>query len=238
MADVACITCCFSPRHVLLLPCVLLQIEVDAGFGQRCEVNLMPGGANVPVTRSNVTQYCELYVQHLLVHSIQRQFAAFQRGFLRLCSGAALQLFRYAALKRQHVDTGLSGSSFQCVSGAERHGSMLRVPACMWACVQSSHGACLHGTACAVFVWLLVKGDRRLTAHCLRHAAAGVFSCIRPAELEQLVCGSRVVDLTALEAATHYDDGYHRASAPVRWFWEVRIVSVCVCVCGSHCNAR
>lgn len=44
----------------------------------------------------------------------------------------------------------------------------------------------------------------------------------RPAELEQLVCGGRVVDLTALEAATHYDDGYHKDSAPVRWFWEVR----------------
>lgn len=43
----------------------------------------------------------------------------------------------------------------------------------------------------------------------------------RPAELEQLVCGGRVVDLSALEAATNYDDGYHRNSKPVRWFWEV-----------------
>lgn len=36
------------------------------------------------------------------------------------------------------------------------------------------------------------------------------------------MCGGRVVDLSALESATHYQDGYHRDSKPVRWFWEVR----------------
>lgn len=46
--------------------------------------------------------------------------------------------------------------------------------------------------------------------------------CCRPAELEQLVCGGRVVDLNALQAATHYDDGYHEQSTPITWFWEVR----------------
>lgn len=74
-----------------------MQVEMDAGFGLRCPVDLLPGGGNVPVTSANVRQYCELYAQHLLVHSIQKQFAAFQRGFLRLCSGAALQLFRCGA---------------------------------------------------------------------------------------------------------------------------------------------
>lgn len=73
---------------------VWLQVEMEQGFGERCSVDLLPGGANVPVTRGNVSHYCELYAQHLLVHSIQKQFAAFHRGFLRLCSGAALQLFR------------------------------------------------------------------------------------------------------------------------------------------------
>ncbi|KAF6248565.1 ubiquitin protein ligase E3A [Scenedesmus sp. NREL 46B-D3] len=42
-----------------------------------------------------------------------------------------------------------------------------------------------------------------------------------PAELEQLVCGGRVVDLSALQAATHYDDGYSQHSTAIRWFWEV-----------------
>jgi hypothetical protein len=50
-----------------------------------------------------------------------------------------------------------------------------------------------------------------------------LFTYYRPAELEQLVCGGRVVDLSALEAATNYDDGYHRNSKPVRWFWEVSV---------------
>jgi ubiquitin-protein ligase E3 A len=57
-------------------------------------VDLVPNGSSVPVTKANVTQYCDLHARHLLVHAIHKQFAAFQRGFLRLCSGAALQLFR------------------------------------------------------------------------------------------------------------------------------------------------
>lgn len=44
----------------------------------------------------------------------------------------------------------------------------------------------------------------------------------RPAELEQLVCGGRTLDLAALEAATHYEDGFSPRSPVVRWFWEVR----------------
>jgi hypothetical protein len=40
------------------------------------------------------------------------------------------------------------------------------------------------------------------------------------------VCGGRVVDLSALEAATNYDDGYHKNSKHVRWFWEVRTLVV------------
>jgi hypothetical protein len=36
------------------------------------------------------------------------------------------------------------------------------------------------------------------------------------------VCGGRVVDLSALQAATQYDDGYSQHSAAIRWFWEVR----------------
>lgn len=66
-------------------------------------------------------------------------------------------------------------------------------------------------------------------------------SCCRPAELEQLVCGGRVVDLSALESATHYQDGYHRDSKPVCWFWEVRAAACdapalcCALACqGQH----
>jgi hypothetical protein len=70
------------------------QVEADAGFGQRTSVDLLPSGSSIHVATANVAQYCELHARHLLVHAIHKQFAAFQRGFLRLCSGAALQLFR------------------------------------------------------------------------------------------------------------------------------------------------
>lgn len=71
---------------------------MDVGFGERHAVDLLPGGADVPVTGSNAAHYSELYAQHLLVHSIDKQFAAFRRGFLRLCNGAALKLFRWAGI--------------------------------------------------------------------------------------------------------------------------------------------
>eukprot|EP00882_Tetradesmus_deserticola_P023656 GHRQ01025760.1.p1 GENE.GHRQ01025760.1~~GHRQ01025760.1.p1 ORF type:complete len:434 (+),score=180.85 GHRQ01025760.1:112-1413(+) len=113
------------------------QVETEAGFGERVAVDLVPGGSSTPVTAGNVQQYITAYADHLLNGAVARQFGAFQRGFLRLCSGKALHFFR-------------------------------------------------------------------------------------PAELEQLVCGGRVVDLSALQAATHYDDGYNQHSAAIRWFWEVR----------------
>lgn len=61
-------------------------------------VDLLPGGSSIHVAPNNVAQYCDLHARHLLVHAIHKQFAAFQRGFLRLCSGAALQLFRWVPM--------------------------------------------------------------------------------------------------------------------------------------------
>jgi hypothetical protein len=57
-------------------------------------VELLPGGADIPVTVENRGQYVERYMDHLLTGSIAKQFDAFKAGFLRMCSGAALQMFR------------------------------------------------------------------------------------------------------------------------------------------------
>jgi hypothetical protein len=65
------------------------------GFGEVASVELLPGGAATKVTTSNRQQYVSLYCCHLLETSIQRQFGAFKRGFHRLCSGAALKMFRW-----------------------------------------------------------------------------------------------------------------------------------------------
>ena len=44
-------------------------------------MELVPNGKNIPVTNKNREQFVSLYLDHLLVKSVERQFAAFSRGF-------------------------------------------------------------------------------------------------------------------------------------------------------------
>jgi len=69
-------------------------VDMECGFGEIETVDLKPGGAQINVTCENCREYVDLYTQHLLHHSIQPQYAAFERGFLRLCNGKALSWFR------------------------------------------------------------------------------------------------------------------------------------------------
>lgn len=48
-----------------------------------------------------------------------------------------------------------------------------------------------------------------------------VLQLFHPAELEQLICGSPVLDFEALEKYTIYEDGYRKDSRIVREFWEI-----------------
>lgn len=73
-----------------------MQVETEVGFGERVAVDLVPNGSSMPVTAANVQRYISAYAEHLLNGAIARQFGAFQRGFLRLCSGKALHFFRWA----------------------------------------------------------------------------------------------------------------------------------------------
>jgi hypothetical protein len=75
----------------------MLQVETEVGFGERVAVDLVPNGSSTPVTADNVQRYITAYAEHLLNGAISRQFGAFQRGFLRLCSGKALHFFRWVA---------------------------------------------------------------------------------------------------------------------------------------------
>ncbi|PNH10977.1 Ubiquitin-protein ligase E3A, partial [Tetrabaena socialis] len=76
-----------------------MEVEQEMGFGEVEAVNLLPGGGELPVTASNRRLYVELYVRHLLQDSIAAQFAPFHRGFLHLCSGAALSWFSPSELE-------------------------------------------------------------------------------------------------------------------------------------------
>jgi hypothetical protein len=74
---------------------LVLQVETEVGFGERVTVDLVPSGSSIPVTADNVQRYITAHADHLLNGAIARQFGAFQRGFLRLCSGKALHFFRW-----------------------------------------------------------------------------------------------------------------------------------------------
>jgi hypothetical protein len=69
-------------------------VEYEA-YGAHVKVELVPGGASVPVTAANRGAFVEAYTGWLLGGSIADQFAAFASGFHRVCGGPALSLFRW-----------------------------------------------------------------------------------------------------------------------------------------------
>lgn len=72
---------------------------VEEYFGSTRAVELKPGGSDIPVTNENREEWAKLYVEYLMVKSISTQYAAFARGFHKLCSGPVLELFRPAELE-------------------------------------------------------------------------------------------------------------------------------------------
>nr|XP_054753405.1 probable E3 ubiquitin-protein ligase HECTD2 [Lytechinus pictus] len=73
--------------------CQTFQVS-HSSMGDVLTIDLVLNGSNIPVTNQNREEYARLYVQHLLVDSISRQFEAFARGFHSICGGSALQLFQ------------------------------------------------------------------------------------------------------------------------------------------------
>ncbi|KAK3233412.1 hypothetical protein CYMTET_56286, partial [Cymbomonas tetramitiformis] len=78
--------------------CRTFEVEYDY-FGQRRTHPLVPGGEHVAVTEENRDLFVELYTRYVLNDSIQKQFEAFASGFLQVCGGPALTLFRYEELE-------------------------------------------------------------------------------------------------------------------------------------------
>ena len=52
-------------------------------FGEKIEVELCPGGAEMQLTAENRQQFVNLYVDYMLNKSIEAQFAAFK--FVQSC---------------------------------------------------------------------------------------------------------------------------------------------------------
>eukprot|EP00753_Platysulcus_tardus_P015873 PLAT5322.5.p1 GENE.PLAT5322.5~~PLAT5322.5.p1 ORF type:complete len:971 (+),score=475.03 PLAT5322.5:331-3243(+) len=75
------------------------QVEVPGMFGETEAIELLPGGADIAVTNRNRQQFVDAYVAFKLESSIDRQFSAFKRGFMKVVSGDAFQLFHPAELE-------------------------------------------------------------------------------------------------------------------------------------------
>lgn len=63
-------------------------------FGEITNVDLIENGANIPVTSENRSQYIHAYLDYVFNRSIKSQFECFSKGFLRVCGGEVMNLFR------------------------------------------------------------------------------------------------------------------------------------------------
>uniref|UniRef100_A0A1A9WLI1 HECT domain-containing protein n=1 Tax=Glossina brevipalpis TaxID=37001 RepID=A0A1A9WLI1_9MUSC len=55
---------------------------------------LKPNGDQIAVTKENRQEFVDLYVDFIFNKAVESQFKAFQRGFMKVCWGRVLQIFR------------------------------------------------------------------------------------------------------------------------------------------------
>ena len=67
-------------------------------FDQTINVELIPGGSNTPVTKENVKQYVNAYIEFILNKSVEHAFTAFNSGFHHVCGSKVLELFHPSEL--------------------------------------------------------------------------------------------------------------------------------------------
>jgi len=79
--------------------CINFTVSFDF-FGEVKVVELIDDGANTPVTNDNRHSYVQLYVDWLLFDSIKAPFLAFKEGFIAVCGGKVLELFRAEELEQ------------------------------------------------------------------------------------------------------------------------------------------
>lgn len=72
--------------------CLTFAIAVEI-FGEKKEIELIPGGRSIPVNQTNKHEFVKRYVDFLFNESIAMQFDQFAKGFASVCDGKALSLF-------------------------------------------------------------------------------------------------------------------------------------------------
>ncbi|CAH1793708.1 unnamed protein product [Owenia fusiformis] len=65
--------------------------------------DLVPNGANIPVTNDNRKEYVSAYIDFIFNRSVEQQFNAFSEGFHRVCGGTVLELFHPQELQAMVV---------------------------------------------------------------------------------------------------------------------------------------
>ena len=78
---------------VEMVLCRTFEVETHA-YGAVIHHELKPGGAQTPVTNENRQEYVQLYVDWVLNQGVKEPFQAFQSGFLKVCGGELLSMFR------------------------------------------------------------------------------------------------------------------------------------------------
>jgi ubiquitin-protein ligase E3 A len=68
-------------------------------FGEEKSVELKPGGSEIELNNENRQEYVQLTIDYLLTKSIAKQYKAFSDGFLNVCEGDPLKMFRYEELQ-------------------------------------------------------------------------------------------------------------------------------------------
>jgi|AntAceMinimDraft_5_1070358.scaffolds.fasta_scaffold10601_3 hypothetical protein len=94
-----------------------MAVDKSAAVAGVRSVELMPGGADIPVTHSTRGAFVDLYVQHVLDTLVSKQFAAFAAGFYQASTPSFFGLKR----PRVCVDGGGSGCARRGRGGGAQH---------------------------------------------------------------------------------------------------------------------
>jgi hypothetical protein len=122
----------FSPaEQVEEALCLSFVVEYEV-FGEVKSHELVPGGATVAVNAANRRAYVDAHVRWTMDDKVAPQFAAFARGFHRVCGGPALTLFTPAELEL--LVCGLPHLDFEGLQAAARYegGFSPSSPAVVW----------------------------------------------------------------------------------------------------------
>lgn len=72
-----------------------LYFEISREIFGKTEVSLLkPNGDKIPVTQENKQEFVDLYVDFIFNKSVKVQFKAFYEGFMKVCGGRLLELFK------------------------------------------------------------------------------------------------------------------------------------------------